>query len=141
MPLILTISESGITGNIPVISAKSVSLVDCPECVVIVGSGADIPALRCAAGVIIDGDSGVRTTAQRLCGVQLITCGRCCMNTVSISSDSGDMLTLALNRTIKTLYGECEPMELPVRRNGSDYRCMAQFAAGIILGTIKETGV
>lgn len=71
--------------------------------------------------------------------MQLITCGRGVKNTVSVTSDDGETLTLALNRAVETLSGVCEPMELPVRRRGrSDFMCMAEFAAAILLDEIGQ---
>lgn len=114
-----------------------IDLVDCPECVLIISDGGKIPLVKRAAGVIINGDSTVIPPGH-LCGVQLITCGRCGKNTISISSDSGDTLTLALNRAIQTSSGVCEPMELPVQRapEASEFCCMSEFAAGLLLGKI-----
>lgn len=95
--------------------------------------GAEVPRVVRAAGVMINGDSA-SVPSERVSGVQLITCGRGVKNTVSVTSDDGETLTLALNRAVETLSGVCEPMELPVRRRGrSDFMCMAEFAAAILL--------
>lgn len=132
---VLVSGNMDITG-FPVISGD-ISLVDCPECVLVISDGGRIPLVKRAAGVVINGDSTV-IPPGRLSGVQLISCGRCGKNTVSISSDSGEVLTLALNRAIQTASGVCEPMELPVRRapGSSEFSCMADFAAGLLLGKI-----
>ncbi|MBP1580552.1 MAG: hypothetical protein J6B57_10740 [Oscillospiraceae bacterium] len=123
--------------DIPAVYAEKVLSVDCPECAVLVWDGAEIPCVSRAAGVMINGDSAGAFPAERLSGVQLITCGRGAKNTVSVTSDDGETLTLALNRAVATPEGVCEPMELPVRRGGrSEYGCMAEFAAGVILGLI-----
>lgn len=121
-----------------VISAENTLLVDCPCCAVIVGEGGEIPRVKRAAGVIICGDCGGTLPTERLEGIQLITCGRCGKNTVCISSNSGERLTLALNRGVTTLCGLCEPMELPVTvpPSVSEYDCMAAFAAAVLLGRI-----
>lgn len=126
--------------ELPVIAAGSVQVIDCPECAVIVTDGAEIPTIRRAAGVMINGDNGGSFPAERLSGVQLITCGRCGKNTVSITSDSGDSVTLALNRAVTTLNGICEPMEYPVKRRNDtpEYLLMAEFAAAVLLGMIGE---
>ena len=88
---------------------------------------------------MINGDGAADILADRVSGVQLITCGRGAKNTVSVTSDNGEVLTLSLNRAVETLRGICEPMELPVERRGrSDYICMAEFAAMILLGEIAQ---
>lgn len=74
--------------------------------------GAEVPRVVRAAGVMINGDSA-SVPSERVSGVQLITCGRGVKNTVSVTSDDGETLTLALNRAVETLSGVCEPMELP----------------------------
>lgn len=119
--------------ELPVICAPNVREVDHPGCVVVVGDEAEFPVIRRALAVLINGDIPRRLPAERIGGIQLITCGRCGKNTVSITSDSGDTLTIALNRPVLTLDGTCEPLESPVQRSGSDFTCMAGFAAGILL--------
>ena len=131
------VSLSAFPEDFPVISAEKVSVVDCPECAVIIGEGAEIPLVQRAAGVMINGDSGGSFPAERLNNVQLITCGRGGKNTVSITSDSGDTLTLALNRAVNSLNGCVEPMEQPMKRTSApEYDCMAAFAAAIILSRL-----
>ncbi|MGN1339221.1 MAG: hypothetical protein ACI4WS_02910 [Oscillospiraceae bacterium] len=119
-----------------VVTAGSASVVDCPCCAVIVGEGGELPHVKCAAGVIISGDSTDLLPTERLEGIQLITCGRCGKNTVCVTSNSGEKLTLALNRGVTTLCGVCEPVEQPVNRppEASEYDCMAAFAAAVLLG-------
>lgn len=131
------VSLSAFPEDFPVISAEKVIVVDCPECAVIIGEGAEIPLVKRAAGVMINGDSGGSFPAERLNNVQLITCGRGGKNTVSITSDSGDTLTLALNRAVNSLNGCVEPMEQPMKRTSApEYDCMAAFAAAIILSRL-----
>lgn len=131
------VSLSAFPEDFPVISAEKVIVVDCPECAVIIGEGAEIPLVKRAAGVMINGDSGGSFPAERLNNVQLITCGRGGKNTVSITSDSGDTLTLALNRAVNSLNGCVEPMEQPTKRTSApEYDCMAAFAAAIILSRL-----
>ena len=131
------VSLSAFPEDFPVISAEKVSVVDCPKCAVIIGEGAEIPLVQRAAGVMINGDSGGSFPAERLNNVQLITCGRGGKNTVSITSDSGDTLTLALNRAVNSLNGCVEPMEQPMKRTSApEYDCMAAFAAAIILSRL-----
>lgn len=129
------VSLSAFPEDFPVISAEKVSVVDCPECAVIIGEGAEIPLVKRAAGVMINGDSGGSFPAERLNNVQLITCGRGGKNTVSITSDSGETLILALNRAVNSLNGCVEPMEQPMKRTPApEYDSMAAFAAVILLG-------
>ncbi len=128
-------------GSLPeceIVSAAAAREVDCPECAVIIGEGAEFPVVKRAAGVIISGDSGGIIPTERLSGVQVITCGRCAKNTVCVTSSAGENLTLALNRGVSTLSGFCEPMELPVKppEEASEYDCMAAFAAAALLGMI-----
>lgn len=131
------VSLSAFPEDFPVISAEKVSVVDCPKCAVIIGEGAEIPLVQRAAGVMINGDSGGSFPAERLNNVQLITCGRGGKNTVSITSDSGETLTLALNRAVNSLNGCVEPMEQPMKRTSApEYDCMAAFAAAIILSRL-----
>ena len=121
-----------------VVFAEKAIIADCPDCAVIVGENGEIPIVKRAAGVIINGDSGGLLPTERLSGVQLITCGRCAKNTVCVTSNDGETLTLALNRGITTLRGFCEPMELPVKRTAaSEYDCMAAFAAAVLLGRLN----
>lgn len=127
----LCIGSAPLSG-VPLIAARDVGVVDCGECVAVVCG--EMPEIRRAAGVIVDGDAADIGGAT---GVQVITCGRCAKNTVSVTSDDGETLTLSLNRAVKTLCGVCEPLEQPVGRNGrSDFQCMAQFAAEILLGNV-----
>lgn len=123
-------------GDIPAVSAEGHAVVDSTACVAVLAGG--LPEIRRAAAVVVDGDCPGELPPG-VCGIQLITCGRGCRNTVSISSDCGDRLTLALNRPIRTLTGVCEPMELTVERHGrTDFECMAGFAAAIIINTEPE---
>lgn len=120
------------------VQASRAELIDCAKCAVIVCDGAEVPRVVRAAGVMINGDSAA-VPSERVSGVQLITCGRGVKNTVSVTSDDGETLTLALNRAVETLSGVCEPMELPVQRRGrSDFMCMAEFAAAILLDEIGQ---
>lgn len=120
------------------VQASRAELIDCAKCAVIVCDGAEVPRVVRAAGVMINGDSA-SVPSERVSGVQLITCGRGVKNTVSVTSDDGETLTLALNRAVETLSGVCEPMELPVRRRDrSDFMCMAEFAAAILLDEIGQ---
>lgn len=122
-----------------VICSENAALVDCPGCAVIIGEGGEIPLVKNAAGVVICGDKDGVLPTERLNGVQLITCGRCEKNTVCVTSNSGERLALALNRSVTTLCGVCEPMELPVNvpPNAAEYDCMAAFAAAVLLGKIS----
>jgi len=139
MGVILIVGEEIATGNSQTVCAGQVSQVNCGDCAVIVCEGAEMPLVSHAAGVMINGDSVYDVHTERVSGVQIITCGRGAKNTVSVTSDNGEILTLALNRAVETLCGICEPMELPVERRGrSDYLCMAEFAARILLGEIGQ---
>ncbi len=141
MGFVLFIGDCGISKmpfGIRSVSAERVRLIDCPECVVVLGYGAELPVVRSAAGVLINGDCGGELPVERLGGVQLITCGRCGKNTVCLTSDSGETVTAALNRAVTTLYGVCEPLEYPMDRlpGTSEFGCMAAFAAAVLLGKI-----
>jgi len=122
--------------GIGVICAESVGMVDSARCVVVMGENARLPVIVSAAAVLINGDSEESLPVERLNGIQLITCGRTGKNTVSLSSNAGESVTVALNRAVMTFAGICEPLELPVVRSpgASDYGCMAAAAAGIIFG-------
>lgn len=142
MGFVLFIGDCGINAlpfGIPAVTAERVRRVDCPECVVVLGSGGELPEVSRAAGVLINGDCCGELPVERLGGVQLITCGRCGKNTVSLTSDSGSTVTAALNRAVLTLNGICEPLEYPMKRPGgaSDFGCMAAFAAAVLLGGIS----
>lgn len=137
MGFILVVGGEELSQGVQGVQAQKVSRVDCAECAVIVCDGADIPHIVRAAGVMVNGDAASPT--EHFGGIQLITCGRGVKNTVSVTSDDGETLTLALNRAVRTLYGVCEPMELPVQRRGrSDFMCMAEFSAEILLGVIGQ---
>ena len=77
------------------VQAFRAELIDCAKCAVIVCDGAEVPRVVRAAGVMINGDSAA-VPSERVSGVQLITCGRGVKNTVSVTSDDGETLTLAL---------------------------------------------
>ena len=77
------------------VQASRAELIDCAKCAVIVCDGAEVPRVVRAAGVMINGDSAA-VPSERVSGVQLITCGRGVKNTVSVTSDDGETLTLAL---------------------------------------------
>ena len=141
MGVVLFIGSCGISSmpfGIPTAAAERVHSVDCPECVVVLGAGAELPVVSRAAGILINGDSCGELPVERLSGIQLITCGRCGKNTVSLTSDSGDTVTAALNRAVLTLHGVCEPLEYPMKRpeSATEFGCMAAFAAAVLLGEI-----
>lgn len=141
MGFVLFVGDCGISSlpfDIPAVTAERVRLVDCPECVVTLGAGAELPEVRRAAGVLINGDCCGELPVERLNGVQLITCGRGGKNTVCLTSDSGDRVTAALNRAVMSVNGVCEPLEYPMERlpGTSEYGCMAAFAAAVLLGKI-----
>lgn len=133
--MILVIGNLKLPGNVPCIYAGEVHEVDCPGCVVVLSENAAVPLIKRAAGVVVNGDCCGAIPTGRLGGVQLVTCGRCVKNTVSVTSDSGDRMTLALSRAVTTLHGVCEPMELPLERSPgvTEYGCMAAFSAAVIL--------
>ena len=90
-----------------------------------------------AAVVNADSDSFERI-ADKLCGIRMVSCGVSPRNAISVTSRTTTALTLSLNRSIKTVCGICEPLELPVElRSGfSEYDIMAAFAACLLLGKI-----
>lgn len=132
MKLTVIVGECGAELGCPVVRTRGEAAVDCPFAAVIVGKGASVE-VSSALGVIADGGS-FRQKLPR--GIQLITCGVSPKNTVSVTSRTADRLTLALNRSVRTAAGICEPLEQPVAAaEGEDeYDIMAAFAARIILG-------
>ncbi|MDE7363066.1 MAG: hypothetical protein K2N38_14170 [Oscillospiraceae bacterium] len=133
MKLTVIVGESHAElGDCPVVKARGGASVDCPFAAVIVGKGAEVE-VSSALGVIADGSS-FRQKLPR--GIQLITCGISPKNTVSVTSRTSDRLTLALNRSVRTASGVCEPLEQPVdaAEDEDEYDIMAAFAARIILG-------
>lgn len=95
--------------------------------VIVKGEGAEILN---ALGVVVE--ENAECSFPR--GVQLIVCGNSPKNTVSITSRTGDKITLALNRSLKTKSGVCEPLELPVpfEKRFSEFDYMSAFAAWIL---------
>lgn len=116
------------------VTADLVKEVDA-ECAVILCDKCGEVNIRNALGVIFNGDSPPPLLPD---GIQLISCGICAKNTVSLSSRAADSITLSLNRSIQTENGICEPLELPVKADESAnvYEYMAAFAAAVLLGKI-----
>lgn len=132
MKLTVVVGESGVSlGECSVIRAAGGTVIDCEFAAVIAGKGAELE-VKSALGVIADGES-FRQKLPR--GIQLITCGIGPKNTVSVTSRTAGRLTLALNRSIRTIAGMCEPLEQPVDvpEGADEYDIMAAFAAGLLL--------
>ena len=119
-----------------VVCTPVLSSLHAEEAVLIVGDGAVLPDRLCVMAAVVDSDSGFRQ--HRLNGTPVITCGLGSRNTISITSKTAEYVTLSLNRSIHTLNGLCEPLELPmpVLDGMEDYGYMAAFAASILLGNI-----
>ena len=111
------------------VRTKNVDEINAPNAVVIAKNGA--PEVTNALGVIV-GENADRVLKR---GVQLIVCGNSPKNTVCITSRTSDKITLALNRAVKTKYGVCEPLELPLSLldGFSEFDYMAAFAAALLI--------
>ena len=118
-------------------AADNIRNITAPECAVIFGEDCRrAPRQTRALAAVISSDSSFDTSG--LVGVQVITCGASGKNTVSVTSRTADSMTLSLNRSIQTLRGICEPLELPVPApaDADAYDYMAAFAASLALGLI-----
>lgn len=114
-----------------IVKAREFDVIDSSDAAVIMGVGARAE-IRSAMSVVVDGDGRV----ERLPGhVQLISCGVSGKNTVSVTSRTGEKVTISLNRTVKTKNGECEPLEMPVEavEGISEFDMMAAFAVKVLL--------
>ena len=120
--------------DIELVAADGLKALNAPDSVLIVGDGALLPHGLSVFAAVVDADSGF--DADALKGTAVISCGMSGRNTVSMTSRSGDAMTLSLNRSVMTLKGLCEPFEQPICRltGTSDYDCMAAFAAAMLLG-------
>ncbi len=116
--------------DLPVIETGSFAEISCPDAVIIAGQDSRI-RVNSALAVIVDENYGGELPQ----GVQLVTCGISPKNTVSVTSRTEDKLTLALNRSLKTLGGVAEPMEIPVpvKKGFAEYDLMAEFAARLLI--------
>ena len=120
------------------ISADNISQLYSDSAVLVLGRGAVIPENISVFAVIADADEGF--DVEKLKGCAVLTCGMGGRNTVSVTSRTSERITVALNRSIRTLGGICDPMELPVAIHDgiSDYEYMATFAALLLLDKWKQ---
>lgn len=110
------------------VHVKGSAKINAQDCAVIVKEkGAEVLNAR---GVVVE--ENAQCMFPR--GVQLIACGNSPKNTVSITSRTGDKITLALNRSLKTKSGICEPLELPVpfEQGFTEFDYMSAFASWIL---------
>lgn len=118
-----------------VVSVQKLCKMSSKDSILVVGRNASIPAESVSAfAVVLNSDNDINAEQWR--GMSVITCGISGRNTVSVTSKTPEKITLSLNRSIHTLRGLCEPMELPVIRVDGieDYDYMAAFAVSILLG-------
>lgn len=123
------------------VSAVSASSIDIGDGIVVFGEQcANFPSELNAFAAVISDCSLDCARALCGCGIPVITCGMSLKSTVSASSSTAERLTLSLNRTIPTLKGCCEPLELPLTpvQGVSLYDHMAAFAAAVISGIIVQ---
>lgn len=123
------------------VSAASASSIDLTDGIVVFGADCtDFPSELNAFAAIISDYSLDCARALCGCGIPVITCGMSLKSTISASSRTAEQLTLSLNRTVPTLNGMCEPLELPITpmQGISLYDHMAAFAAAIISGLIEQ---
>lgn len=118
-------------GGLPLIAVNGGAVIDCPDCVIIAGKSADLRRLeiRSALGLVVSEET--QFTAPK--GVQLITCGFSHKNAVSITSRTDERLILSLNRSVHTVSGITEPLEMPVCTGGDEFELMADFSARLLL--------
>ena len=119
-----------------VICAPALTELCAADTVLIVGGKAVLPNRLSVLAAVVDADSGFDPC--RLRGAPVVTCGLGSRNTICITSRTTEYVTLSLNRSVQTLKGICEPMELPlpVCEAAEDYAYMAAFAASVLLGNI-----
>ena len=120
-----------------VIQAETLTELDADDTVLIVGEGAMLPERISVMAAVVNADSGF--DSSKLSGTAVITCGMGSRNTVSVTSRTAEYITVSLNRSVHTLRGLCEPLELPlpVRIGVDEYSYMAAFAASLLLGNIE----
>lgn len=120
-----------LTGGFPLIAVNGCVRIDCPDCVIIAGKSADWRRLeiRSALGLVVSEET--QLTVPK--GIQLITCGFSHKNAVSITSRTDERLILSLNRSVHTISGITEPLEMPVPTGGDEFELMANFSAGLLL--------
>lgn len=113
--------------------------ISAEDSVLVIGKGAQLGSepIKVLAAVV-SSDEGF--DAELLRGNSVITCGLSGRNTVSVTSKTADTITLSLNRSITTLRGLCEPLELPVPLSAEfgDYDYMAAFAVSLLMGSIGQ---
>ena len=128
--------EGGIFPTCGIISADSVTEINCANSVVIAGKCADTSAIHKAAALITNSDDATEHHCEA--EIPVITCGMGSKNTVSVTSITMERITLSLNRSLQTLNGICQPLEqsFPFTEDISCYDYMAAFAACIALGKI-----
>ncbi|MBQ8171157.1 MAG: hypothetical protein IJZ95_04110 [Oscillospiraceae bacterium] len=142
--MIITTGKVNLTGLLaelgicPMMAADNITQLYADRSVLVLGRGAKLPEKLSVFAVVADADEGINT--EGLKGSAVVTCGMGSRNTVSVSSRTAERITLALNRSIPTLNGACDPMELPVslREGISDYEYMAAFAALLLLDKWHE---
>lgn len=133
---ILPLIGSELVPQCSVICAREITALKAEQAVLVVGKDSSLPYELSAFAAIVDCDNSF--DPRRLKGVPVITCGMGSRNTVSVTSKTTERITLSLNRSIHTLRGICEPLELPLPlyRELEDYDYMAAFAASLLLGNI-----
>ncbi|MGN0687214.1 MAG: hypothetical protein ACI4KA_03810 [Oscillospiraceae bacterium] len=120
-----------------IICAEKLSEISADDVPLVIGENAVLPDRLSVLAAVVNCD--VYFDLSALKGTAVICCGHSCKNTVSVTSKTSEFITLSLNRSIHTLKGLCDPLEMPLpllQTVTDDYDYMAAFAASIILGNI-----
>lgn len=135
---LFALTETGLLPRVSLIEADALRTLNAPEAVLIAGEDAMLPAELNVLAAVVNADSGF--DVRRLSGTPVITCGMGGKNTVSVTSRTAEQMTLSLNRSVRTLRGVCEPLELPLPlcAGAEDFSYMAAFAAAVLLGYIAD---
>lgn len=131
---ILPLFDGRVLPQCDIVCAPAATELRAESSVLIVGKGAVLPDKISVMAAVVDSDGDL--DLRRLNGIPVITCGLGSRNTISITSRTTEFVTISLNRSIHTLNGLCEPLEIPlaVREGVEDHAYMAALAAALLLG-------
>lgn len=104
----------GISGGIALFKNGKVNCADLPE--------------NCTA--IINADDPTHRKILGSCDIPAVACGLSPTATISFTSETDDTLVVSLNRELVALSGKTiEPLEIPVKKGGSDNYTLMSFTA------------
>lgn len=125
------LSVSGAGYEITVFDCTHPKLIGTDQPVVVAKRGAVLPEdLPKDCTAIVNSDDPNQLASAVRNGAFAIDCGISPTSTVSFTSESDETLVISLNRSLRALSGrEIQPLELPMKRRGTDSYTLMSFTA------------